>query len=286
MFIGGVMFELNKDLYTKQKTSISEFVFVINGILNLSKFHEYTKGDIEYCHNFIKNKLDIKYPFMAFEEAIAAHKVNSGDKRSFDDKMSALQKENDNRKTRYFPDIISKLEVLTDEQKNNICSMITTLKNFKRTNFNGFPTMGFGITSTINEQHYAYQLGELITWINENIPLTQDHGLPLTSWANEMLTPPQKTANRENNSTLDGYVEISTLPKIMQFMIECYQDSSFQQSSMENNSKQVSIFKSEKVDKLYEISKQKRMTHTSNRKKQKGISPTALKYIINFIQKD
>jgi hypothetical protein len=69
-------------------------------------------------------------------------------------------------------------------------------------------------------------------------------------------------------------------------MIECYQDSSFQQSSMENNSKQVSIFKSEKVDKLFEISKQKGMTHTSNRKEQKGISPTALKYIIDFIQKD
>ena len=278
------MFELNKDLYTKQKTSISEFVFVINGILNLSKFHEYTKGDIEYCHNFIKNKLDIKYPFMAFEEAIAAQKVNSGDKRSFDDKMSALKKENDNRKTRYFPDIISKLEVLTNEQKNNICSMITSLENCKRTNFNGFPTMGFGIKSTINEQHYAYQLGELITWINENIPLTQDHGLPLTSWANEMLTPPQKTANRENNSTLNGYVEISTLPKIMQFMIECYQDKSLQKDSISHKDKSRKQYHEDIEKLLHHKAVQRGIKFGNKETESRGLKGTNIEKFCDFIQ--
>jgi hypothetical protein len=283
------MFELKENLYPDQKVSILEFTLLVNGIFEFNDFHNYTKQDLDLCNSFLKNELHKSYKYLKSTEVLDSKKVlphlNRRNSVSKEDKESKLSRLNEVAKRSVFPNLLNRLESLTNEGKENIADMLDHLMKCERLNFNDFPTKGYGVKSLIDNTEYAFKMRDVMEWLRSNFNLQSNHGLPLTEWA-KRLSSQHKTELQENDSTYDGYIKIDTLPKIMQFMIECYQDSSFQQSSMENNSKQVSIFKSEKVDKLFEISKQKDMTHTSNRKEQKGISPTALKYIIDFIQKD
>jgi hypothetical protein len=279
------MFELKERQYQEQIVSIFEFTLLLNGMIFFNDFQKYSETDLGFINHFLRQEMDENYKFLMVTE-VAKIKL----KKKFVTKTPAerekiLKDKNEFETSDCCPEMLSRLEKLSNEEKVNICNMHKFLLKSEEQHYNDFPTRIDSVEPLIDVNNNAYRLGELLNWLTSNFDLDKPHGLPLAEWVRNLLFPPE-TLHHENVSTYDGYIKIDTLPKIMQFMIECYQDSSFQQSSVENNSKQVSIFKSEKVDKLFEISKQKGMTHTSNRKEQKGISPTALKYIIDFIQKD
>jgi len=129
--------------------------------------------------------------------------------------------------------------------------------------------------------NYRYKVNQLIDFvINEfgNFPCV------LPSWAQSYVD--SLSNNYSPKKELEGYIEIDTLPKIMQFMIECSQDLSYQRNNMTNKSKQAKIFKDEKVNELFDASKRMGFSHIKAKTVCKGISHTALKYIIDFIQKD
>jgi hypothetical protein len=279
------MFELKENLYIDQNVSIEEFTLLVNGIFIFNDFHKYQKHDIVFCYEFLRNKLHATYLFLDKSEILISKKVTPLLNLSNEEGEQRLNALNNMKESNLCSGLLSRLKSLATEERENIISLLEFLNRQKELNNHNFPTQGIYVKSQINKGVPAYKLGELIDWLKNNFNLNSGHGLPLTDWA-KSLSFPQEPSVQEKDSLYDGYIKKENLTKIMQFMIECSQDPSYQRKHITNNMKQAKIFKDEKVKELLEVSKKKGFSHIITKQEVKGISPTALGYLIDFIQND
>ena len=126
-----------------------------------------------------------------------------------------------------------------------------------------------------------YKVKNILSWLAENTDL-QDLKKLLPSWVVEYIDDYNAPSILlEGNKAL----RIEQLSPIMQFMLECQQEPTYQYSHINNQGEQLSSFKIDTVTKIIKLSKQKPLTHIKNLKSFNGLTKTQVEYIFDFIQK-
>jgi|GEM_PF-3763988 len=127
-----------------------------------------------------------------------------------------------------------------------------------------------------------YKVKNILDWMIKNIDLDDIKRL-LPEWVHSYFeSHHEPTLLMKDNSS----IKVDELSQIMQFMIECQQEATYQHSHITNKNEQLSKFKKDTVPKIVELSKQKKLTHIKNLKPYDGLTKTQVEYIFDFIQKN
>jgi hypothetical protein len=283
------MFELKEEQYPDQKVSIAEFTLLVNGIFDFKYFHKYKKLEIDFSYSFLKNQLNETYGFLLKTEVMDGKRVYPSlepkNPSSSEERKEKLNNLNNSRKQSICHELVSRLEELSKEEKENILTMLDFLNGYEKRNDGSFPATGFGVKSHIDNKVHAYEVGSLMMWLGSNFNLNSKHGLPLAEWVRNLLSPPE-TLQQGNDSTYDGYIKIDTLPKSMQFMIECYDDKSLQRTTLENRNKKKDVYITDMHSKLNPLAIKQGITYMDKNKSNKGLSRAAVEQMMLCILED
>jgi hypothetical protein len=133
-------------------------------------------------------------------------------------------------------------------------------------------------TSKRDDEHWKYTVGDLIDWVSTKYDLSD---YLLADWFKEELEK-RVIKNLPNDTDLDknpDYIRISTLPKVLQLMIEACNEPEYQMSHSTYNEGLV-------VDKLVERAEKMNIYLGDNTRTKKGLAVINVKKVITFIQKD
>jgi hypothetical protein len=133
-------------------------------------------------------------------------------------------------------------------------------------------------TSKRDDEHWKYTIGDLIDWVSTKYDLSD---YLLADWFKEELEK-RVIKNLPNDTDLDknpDYIRISTLPKVLQLMIEACNEPEYQMSHSTYNEGLV-------VDKLVKRAEKMNIYLGDNTRTKKGLAVINVKKVITFIQKD
>jgi hypothetical protein len=279
------MFELKEELYQEQVVSIFEFTLLINGIIVFKDFHKYSQYYLGFINNFLRQEMDENYKFLMVTDLADIELEEQLDTKTPAEREKILRDMNEKEISIYCPEMINRLEQLSYEEKVKIHSMFKFLNKSEEQHYNGFPNKIVSVEPLFDVYNDAYKLGELLNWLTSNFDLDKPHGLPLAEWVRNLLSPPE-TLHQENVSTYDGYIKIDTLPKRMQFMIECYDDKSLQRTTLDNRDKKKDVYITDMHNKLDPLAIKQGITYTNKNKNIKGLSKAAVEQMMLCILED
>jgi hypothetical protein len=133
-------------------------------------------------------------------------------------------------------------------------------------------------TSKRDDEHWKYTVGDLIDWVSTKYDLSD---YLLADWFKEELEK-RVIKNLPNDTDLDknpDYIRISTLPKVLQLMIEAFNEPEYQMSHSTYNERLV-------VDKLNKRAEKMNIYLGDNARTKTGLAGINVKKVITFIQKD
>ncbi len=176
---------------------------------------------------------------------------------------------------------------LTDKQKKEFNNKFQSLEKqllIDAKNTNNFPkhTGKFDVADPIRKEVYSvysYRISDLIIWISNNY----DIDVILPDWVTDYLINRKPKSTKSN---IDGFVQINTLPKIMQFMIECFQDPTLQRDTVEHKDLKRKPYLAKMEEKLNPIAIKKGISYTKNLKRYTGLTGINLEKFCEFMQKD
>jgi hypothetical protein len=279
------MFELKEELYQEQVVSIFEFTLLINGIIVFKDFHKYSQYCLGFINNFLKQEMDENYKFLMVTDLADIELEEQLDTKTPAEREKILRDRNEEEISIYCPEMINRLEQLSYEEKVKIHSMFKFLIKSEEQHYNDFPNRIGSVEPLFDVNNDAYKLGELLNWLTSNFNLDKPHGLPLVEWAKNLLSPPE-TLQQGNDSIYDGYIKIDTLPKSMQFMIECYDDKSLQRTTLENRNKKKDVYITDMHSKLNPLAIKQGITYMDKNKSNKGLSRAAVEQMMLCILED
>lgn len=133
-------------------------------------------------------------------------------------------------------------------------------------------------TSNNGELHWKYTIGDLIDWVSVKYNLSE---YSLVDWFKDELEK-REIKNLPNDTDLDenpDYIRISTLPKVLQLMIEACNEPEYQVSHSTYNGDLVE-------GKLVKRAKKMNIYLGNNARTKTGLADINVKKVITFIQKD
>jgi hypothetical protein len=106
----------------------------------------------------------------------------------------------------------------------------------------------------------------------------------LPDWVNEYIE--NKDLETDNTTTDVDSDIIKTLPKIMQFMIECHQDLTLQKDTVEYRDIGMQSYYKKMEEKLNPLAAKRGITFKESQKSFNGLKGINLQKFCNFFQKD
>jgi len=285
--------KMKKNKHLEQKVNTTEFVFLITGIFDFDFSYRYTPLDLKYALNELwLSQFNIEL-LKKHKPSTTPLKIRSNNDINLQIKIYEEQQRSTFKIT---SGLKKSLDTLSLDNKNSIRELLAIISIQSKKHFDSFPApIKYQKTKT-DEKAAVYNFFDLTKWIDESIDFSD---IPLTTYMKNVFTifeenRYQKNLLKENQTKLlkenerDGYIEIDTLPKIMQFMIECQQDPTFQKNSVLNKTKHEGVSKNDMVKLLSKASVTRGFSHTRNKKagEFEGLSNTVLGYFYNFIQND
>jgi hypothetical protein len=275
------MAKLKDKTHAEKRLGIIEFGLLVTGIFHFDDFHKYTLDDLKYCLNELHLSL--------YEKAIFTNYVPNNNRNNSGNYVSEFQLNlrvfNQQKITKNYltAGIFIRLEKLPQEQKKNIKNFIALIENQARTSPSNFPLSIRHHSSQTDSRNAVFALNELCKWTNESMDLED---ITIADWFKEYQKNHKAIENNAEYGTKDGYIKIDTLPKIMQFMIECFNEPTFQHSFISNKELPTKTFKPQITEQLNPLAVKRGFTYTKQNTQYKGIAPTKLEYIVDLIQKD
>jgi hypothetical protein len=168
------------------------------------------------------------------------------------------------QKQQCFSQVLDRLNQDISDHQNGICfpeSHVICLKTSKK-----------------GENHWKYTVGDLIDWVSTKYDLSD---YLLADWFKVELEK-RVIENLPNDTDLDenpDYIRISTLPKVLQLMIEACNEPEYQMSHSTYNGDLIE-------DKLVKRAEKMNIYLGNNSRTKKGLANINVKKVITFIQKD
>jgi hypothetical protein len=278
------MLKLKRKKYLLQKVSIEEFVLLLTDIFHFDNFLQYSKFDINLCFYFISNTPFSEYQLITKKEAQIYADYPANRNRTKRGLAEYLDKVNSERLKNTDSRMLSQLNNLSENKKTAIKKFYDTFIESKKTKYNQFPTSFY--KSIINEKEHAFLVNDLIFWFIDNFNFDETFNLPLAAWAKSIVFPKPELSNTDNSPVPEGYIKIDTLPKIMQFMIECYKDKTLQKSTIENRDCKKVAYLEAMNKKINPVAIKKGITYTDRNKTINGLSKAAVEQMMFFIKED
>ena len=274
--------KIKDDLYRNIHVSISEFVLIAMGVFKLKYLHIYSKVDLDYILNWvtlINIKADLELLSKMFIEGDepplkSSHSLGYRTYKKMRESRPLLTKgfQSDNNKF-----IAS--EILGIVQ---IKSILNTIKKHHK---DIFPASIEGERSSIENSKDTYNFSELVKCLYQNTDVKDIIFIPLIQSMFDDMDEKngiKKEPTMEKNSSLLK----ETLSPMLQFVIECSTEPTFQHSHINNKGEQLTKFKEETVSSIIALSKKKKVEGVKSKTITIGLSKTKCEHIFDIIQKN
>jgi len=265
--------------------SISEFLLLSVGVFSFREFHKVRKVDLDFVLDWaalIGGRADLDLLHRRFNgKADSTEEYNAVQHNHFS--IFKRVKENEVLLTSgFYENCFSKKTTADLSAIYKISELFSVLKKDPQYTL---PTPIKEGKSKVEGKREVYNLIELAEYLDKYIDVSDVKFIPLIR---SLFTQPYeyKKPTIPENDNIKGYIKINTLPEIMQFMIECSAEPSYQHSNINNKDKALKKFKSDTVTKIVELSLSRSLTHLQNKKLSNGISKTKAEYVFDFIQKN